>query len=166
MDFYRWLPPEGVKIILVLSLSFLIGVEPWLWSRRPDPNSSEVSGEYEPKNPLELRAALLFALLFLAILIATHFVIVYLGRAGVYTLAALMGVSDVDPFIMGITQSAGSMTPVSMAAAAIVIAASSNNVVKGFYAYALADRKTGIHSLALLVGLALFGLLPLVWLAA
>jgi hypothetical protein len=27
MDPYRWLPPEGVKIVLVLSLSFLIGLE-------------------------------------------------------------------------------------------------------------------------------------------
>ena len=27
MDLYRWLPPEGVKIVLVLSLSFLIGLE-------------------------------------------------------------------------------------------------------------------------------------------
>jgi len=26
MDLYRWLPPEGVKIALVLSLSFLIGL--------------------------------------------------------------------------------------------------------------------------------------------
>ena len=38
----------------------------WLWSRRPDPNPSEVGREYEPKNPLEVRAALLFGLLFLA----------------------------------------------------------------------------------------------------
>ena len=27
MDLYRWLPPEGVKIALVLALSFLIGLE-------------------------------------------------------------------------------------------------------------------------------------------
>ena len=27
MDLYRWLPPEGVKIALVLSLSFLLGLE-------------------------------------------------------------------------------------------------------------------------------------------
>lgn len=27
MDLYHWLPPEGVKIALVLSLSFLIGLE-------------------------------------------------------------------------------------------------------------------------------------------
>ena len=27
MDLYRWLPPDAVKIVLVLFLSFLIGVE-------------------------------------------------------------------------------------------------------------------------------------------
>ena len=137
----------------------------WLWSRRPDPNPSEVAREYEPKNPLEVRAALLFGLLFLAMLVATHLVVVYLGKAGVYGLAALMGVSDVDPFIMGMTQAAGSMTPVSVAAAAIVIAASSNNLAKGAYAYALSGHKTGVQSLGLLAGLALAGLVPLLWLA-
>jgi uncharacterized membrane protein (DUF4010 family) len=78
----------------------------------------------------------------------------------------LMGFADVDPFIMGMTQSAGSMTPVSVAASAIVIAASSNNVAKGIYAYTLSGHQTGVQSLALLVGLALLGLVPLVWLAA
>jgi hypothetical protein len=32
-------------------------------------------------------------------------------------------------------------------AAAILIAASSNNVVKGIYAYAMSDRRTGISGL-------------------
>lgn len=27
MDLYRWLPPDAVKIVLVLFLSFLIGLE-------------------------------------------------------------------------------------------------------------------------------------------
>src|SRR5712692_5138838 len=26
-DFYQWLPPEGIKILLVLFLSFLVGLE-------------------------------------------------------------------------------------------------------------------------------------------
>jgi uncharacterized membrane protein (DUF4010 family) len=153
----------GIPFVVLAGLAVGAG---WLWSRRADLNSSEVRREYRPKNPLELRAALLFALLFLAVLVATHLVIVHLGKAGVYVLAALMGVSDVDPFIMGMTQSAGSMTPVSVAAVAIVIAASSNNVAKGIYVYALSDSKTSFQSLALLVGLALVGLVPLVWLAA
>jgi uncharacterized membrane protein (DUF4010 family) len=136
----------------------------WLWSRLPDPNPSEIKREFEPNNPLELRAALFFALLFLGILIVTHLVVVHLGKAGVYVLAAVMGVSDVDPFIMGMTQSAGSITPAPVAAAAIVIAAASNNMAKGIYAYALSDRKTGVRSLGLLIALALLGLVPLVWL--
>ena len=145
-------------------LAALAAAAGWLWSRRQDPNPTEVEREYQPKNPLEMRAALLFALLFLAMLVVTRLVATHLGKAGVYLLAAVMGVSDVDPFIMGMTQAAGSVTPVSVAAAAIVIAASSNNVVKGVYAYTLADRKTGLQSLALLVGLALLGLAPLIWL--
>jgi hypothetical protein len=48
-----------------------------------------------------------FALLFLAMLVVTQLAVTYLGNAGVYTLAGIMGVSDVDPFIMGMTQAAG-----------------------------------------------------------
>jgi len=134
-----------------------------LWSRRKDANAAQVIRHFEPKNPLEIGAALLFALLFVGMLVATHLAIAYLGNAGVYTLAAVMGVTDVDPFIMGITQSAPTLTPLQVAASAILIAASSNNVVKGIYAFALSSRPTGIQSLGLLLGLAAFGLLPLVW---
>jgi uncharacterized membrane protein (DUF4010 family) len=92
--------------------------------------------------------------------IITHYAVVYLGKAGLYSLAAVMGVVDVDPFILGMTQST-----VAVAAAAILIAAASNNLVKGIYAYAFSDRKTGLQSLALLAALAALGLGPLLWLA-
>ena len=116
-----------------------------------------------PKNPLELRAAFLFAFLFLAMITATQLAIAYLGRAGINTLAAIMGVTDVDPFILGITQTAGASTPSKLGAEAILIAAASNNFVKGIYAYAFADRKTGIQSVCLLVALGALGLVPLFW---
>src|SRR5450759_3982365 len=115
----------------------------WFRSRKSDASSEEIMKHVEPQNPLELRAAFLFALLFLAMLIATHLAVFYLGHAGVYTLAAIMGVTDVDTFIMGMTPAAGGVTPVASAAAAILVAASSNNVVKGIYAYLASDRKTG-----------------------
>ena len=147
------------------ALAVLAASAGWLWSRVPDPDPGEVKREYEPSNPLELRAAFLFALLFLSMLVATRLAAVYLGKAGVYTLAAIMGVADVDPFIMGMTQAAGTVTPVSAAAVGILIAAASNNIVKGIYAYSLADRQTGRQSLFLLGTLALLGLTPLIWLA-
>ena len=137
----------------------------WLWSRLPDVQAGEVKRNYEPKNPLELRAALGFAAIFVAILIVTRLVTTYLGNAGVYSLAGLMGITDVDPFIMGMTQAAGDHTPVGVGAAAILIASSSNNLVKGIYSYFLSDRRTGIFSLSLLAALALAGIAPLLWLA-
>jgi uncharacterized membrane protein (DUF4010 family) len=149
-----------------LGLALLALSVGWFWSRRPDPSSEAIKREFEPPNPLELRAAFLFALLFVVILVATHLAVVYLGRAGVYTLAAIMGVSDVDPFIMGMTQATPALTPLGLASACILIAAASNNVVKGIYAYVMADRKTGAPSLCLLLGLAALGLAPLLWLTA
>jgi uncharacterized membrane protein (DUF4010 family) len=152
----------GVPFAILAAAALLLG---WLWTRLPDAHSGEVTREFEPKNPLEMRAALLFAALFLAMLIATHLVATYLGKAGVFSLAALMGVADVDPFIMGMTQEGGTSTPLRVAASAILIAAASNNLMKGIYAYSLSGRRTGVQSISLLAALALAGLVPLMWLA-
>jgi uncharacterized membrane protein (DUF4010 family) len=149
-----------------LVLAGLAGCIGWLWTRRTDTNAQAVQREFEPKNPLELIAAFLFAVLFLAMLVATQLAVTYLGKAGVNTLAAIMGVTDVDPFIMGMTQAAGTLTPLKIAAAAVLISAASNNLVKGIYAYSLADRKTGVQSLSLLAALAALGLVPLLWLGS
>ncbi len=134
-----------------------------LWARRSEKTEATVAREFEPKNPLELRTAFLFAFLFLAMITCTQLAVVYLGRAGINALAAMMGVTDVDPFILGITQTAGTSTPLKLGAGAVLIAASSNNFIKGIYAYALADRKTGIQSVCLLVALGALGLAPLFW---
>jgi uncharacterized membrane protein (DUF4010 family) len=84
-----------------------------------------------------------------------------LGTSGLYSLAALLGVTDVDPFILGLAQGGPATTPLPLAATAIVIAAASNNVVKAIYAYGFADRATGRLSLGLLLALALAGVVPL-----
>ena len=137
----------------------------WLWTLLPDGKEGTVEREFEPNNPLELRAAFFFSALFLAMLIATHLVVTYLGRAGVYSLALIMGCTDVDPFIMGMTQSGGAATALGVAATAILIAAASNNLIKGIYAFVLSDRPTGVRSLCLLAALAVAGIAPLFWLA-
>ena len=150
----------GAPFAALAATGMLVG---WFWTRLPDANTRETKREYEPKNPLELGAAFLFALLFVAMLAATHLVVTYLGSAGVYSLAALMGFTDVDPFIMGMTQSAGKSAPLAVASGAILIAAASNNLIKGVYAYSRSDRRTGRQSLCLLLGLAVAGLIPLFW---
>lgn len=146
----------GAEFAALGAGALLIG---WLWSRRADPGRGKAGKDPLPKNPLELDAAFLFAALFVAILIATSLVVAHLGRAGVYGLAGVMGLTDVDPFIMSMTQSA-SASP-ELAAGAIAIAAASNNAVKGVYAFIFADRRTGVTSAVFLLALAALGLLPL-----
>ena len=131
----------------------------WGWSRQAEAVGAGRASPAAPKNPLELDAAFIFAALFVGILIITHLALTYLGRGGLYGLAALMGLTDVDPFIMGMTQAAS--TPVSLAAGAIVIAAASNNAIKGGYAFFFADRATGRQALLLLLALTALGLAPL-----
>jgi len=114
-------------------------------------------------NPLELRPAFLFGAAFLVVIVLTRLAIQYVGRAGLYGLAAMTGLSDVDPFVLGLAQS-GHREAVHVAAAAIVIAAAANNVAKGVYARAFGGKRTGGLALVLLGLLAVAGLVPLAWL--
>jgi hypothetical protein len=114
----------GIPFLVLSVVAVALG---WIWTRVPDPTSGPIPREFEPKNPLELGAALVFAGIFILTLIATQLAVSHLGSAGVYGLAAVMGLADVDPFIMGMTQAAGSTTAVTVAATAIVIAAAAMN---------------------------------------
>jgi uncharacterized membrane protein (DUF4010 family) len=133
-----------------------------VWAHLPDNGAPDPERKFEPSNPLEMKTALLFATLFVAMLVATQLAASYLGKAGVYVLGVVMGLTDVDPYIMGLTQGAGTVTPLPIAAIGIIIAAASNNVAKGAYAFALADRKTGVQALVALLLFALAGVLPLI----
>jgi uncharacterized membrane protein (DUF4010 family) len=134
------------------------------WSRRVDDNGKGLQRKYENHNPLELRAAFFFAGIFLLILVLTKLAFSYLGNSGAYILGAVMGVSDVDPFVLSMTQTTAFAGKTNVIAGAVAIAAASNNVAKGIYAYLFGDRKTGRESLILLVLLAVAGLIPVIWL--
>jgi uncharacterized membrane protein (DUF4010 family) len=144
---------------LVLAAAALLGG--WLWMRMLDRGGTKAEQALQPKNPLELGAAFLFAGLFVGMLFITHLALLYLGRAGLFALAGVMGVTDVDPFILSLAESASALTPVALAGGAIVIAAASNNLIKGIYAYGFGDRRTGTQGFVLLAALALLGLVPL-----
>ena len=148
----------GLPFLLLSAVGVAGG---YLWTRRPDKGGPETEQPLLPKNPLELGAAFLFAAFFVAMLFITHFALLHLGRAGLYALAAMMGVTDVDPFILSLAEFSSTFTSPTLAGGAIVIAAASNNLVKGIYAYSFGDTKTGRQGLILLALLALLGLLPL-----
>jgi uncharacterized membrane protein (DUF4010 family) len=105
-------------------------------------------------NPLEMTSAFTFAAIFLAVLVATKFVAEQFGNTGVLVMAGIMGAADVDPFILGLTQTLGAGLDIGTAALAVVIASAVNNFMKGIYAVIFGSRRTGRLSLAVL---ALFG---------
>jgi uncharacterized membrane protein (DUF4010 family) len=155
------------RLLLPVAGLFVLGMAVGLfWAGRRDAESGEVKSAKAAPNPLELSSAFFFAVIFVVMLAATHYAVVYLGRGGVYALAALTGFTDIAPFILGLANTVGTSTPFGLAASAVMVAAASNNIVKGGYAFSFGDRKTGMESLILLLVFAGVGLVPLVWLAA
>ncbi len=155
------------RLLLPVVGLFVLGMAVGLfWAGRRDAESGEVKSAKAAPNPLELSSAFFFAVIFVVMLAATHYAVVYLGRGGVYALAALTGFTDIAPFILGLANTVGTSTPFALAASAVMVAAASNNIVKGGYAFSFGDRKTGMESLILLLVFAAVGLLPLIWLAA
>jgi uncharacterized membrane protein (DUF4010 family) len=104
-------------------------------------------------NPLEVTSAFTFAAIFLAILVTTKVVAERFGNTGVLIMAVIMGAADVDPFILGLTQTVGSGLTIETAALAVVIAAAVNNLMKGIYAVFFGTNRTGRLSLVLLSAL-------------
>jgi uncharacterized membrane protein (DUF4010 family) len=108
------------------------------------------SAERRDGNPLEITSAFTFAAIFLVILVATKVVANRFGDVGVLILAVIMGAADVDPFILGLTQTVGAGLSLDTAALAVVIAAAVNNLMKGIYAVIFGTRRTGRLSLLVL----------------
>jgi uncharacterized membrane protein (DUF4010 family) len=110
-----------------------------------------------PRNPLELTAAVIFAALFVVISIATQWARAHFGAAGVDTLAAVVGFTDIDPFVLSIAQGGTGAMPAATAATAVLIAIASNNVLKAVYAVAFAGWRASVSAAAVLVALGFAG---------
>lgn len=97
-----------------------------------------------PRNPLELSAAAIFAGLFVLVSVISTAVELRFGHMGVYWLAAIVGVTDIDPFVLSIAQGGVAELARNAAAVAILIAASSNNVLKAVYALTFAGWRRSL----------------------
>ena len=108
-------------------------------------------------HPLQLGPAALFALLFVAVSFVSNWAKARFGTSGIYALAAIVGVTDIDPFVLNLAQGGTSGVSNNALAAAILIAASSNNVLKAAYAAFFAGGRATALSAALLLLLAAAG---------
>lgn len=94
------------------------------------------------KNPFSLTAAAKFGLLFAVVLVVVAGVERYLPGRGYYLVAALAGLTDVDAITLSMAGLArGGGAPLATAAAALVVAALSNTLVKCGLVVATAGTK-------------------------
>jgi uncharacterized membrane protein (DUF4010 family) len=125
------------------------------WNRR---TTSAPSAALPATNPLQLPTAVTFAVMFVIITLASAWVRARYGQTGVLGLAAIAGATDVDPFVLSLAQgSVTGMTPRALAAA-ILIAAASNNALKALYAVLFGSLKACGRPAVLLLALAVLGI--------
>lgn len=118
-----------------------------------------------PGNPLELSTASIFALLFVAVSVASVWVRDHYGHAGIYALAAVVGVTDIDPFVLSLAQGGLHGTSSQVLITALLVAASSNDLLKAAYAAGFGGLSRSSRATAALVAIGLAGFLAAVYVA-
>lgn len=110
------------------------------------------------QNPVEIRVALLFAVIFVGLKVATNLARENFGQAGVFGLSVLSGLVDVDPFFLSAIQGPAHG---GLMVQAIIIAVMMNTLAKGTY-FAVLSRGNRVRVLWR-YGLWAMCHLPLLW---
>ncbi len=95
--------------------------------RRPQPADS---AEVTLSNPLQLAAALQMAALFQVVLMAVYLAREWGGRTGVFTSAAVLGLTDVDALTVSMARGVAETISPAVAAAAIAVGVLANTLMK------------------------------------
>lgn len=95
-------------------------------------------------NPFELRPALMFGGFLAIISVLSAFIADKAGDAGLFALAFVSGLADIDAVVLPVSRQAGSaMLSPESAATAILIAAGANILAKGAMAMIVGGRRVG-----------------------
>ena len=148
----------GLPLVGLSLAGFLICLWQYRFSKSAEQPASGQMHLAASGNPLALGAAAVFAGLFVLISVVSAVAKSQFGVSGIYALAAIIGVTDIDPFVLNLAQGGISGMSNGSLAAAILIASSSNNVLKALYAAVFAGGKTTAGSAVVLVVLAAAGI--------
>jgi uncharacterized membrane protein (DUF4010 family) len=142
-------------VVPMLALAALAGAVAVFFASRAE--NGKVMPAITASNPLKLGTAIVFAVLLIVISILSKWVQAHLGTQGVLVLAAVVGVTDIDPFVLSLAQGGAASIGIAMSAVAIVIAASSNNILKAAYTVAFARRRESAAPAGILTALCVLG---------
>jgi uncharacterized membrane protein (DUF4010 family) len=138
-------PPLALALApsLAGAAAVAIGCGLWLWRAAADRTS-----EAPPLgNPLELWSALKIVALIVAVLVLSKVLDDYLGVAGLYLLAAVSGLADVDAITLSAARLTQGGLDVAAGATVVLIAAGVNTLVKAGLAVFLGGRAMALRIL-------------------
>lgn len=101
--------------------------------------TNEALAKETHQNPLEFKTALVFGGLFVLFALITGFVVGHYGAQGTQTLAWMVGVTDIDPFILNLFQGKWNLDTMVITMA-VLNAVTSNNILKMIYALTLSEK--------------------------
>jgi len=104
-------------------------------------------------NPLAFGTAFLFAILFVAMLFLTRAIALEFGSSGLKALSFGVGFTDIDPFVMSLLSGAYPAVSPSQLSGALLVAAGSNDLLKGIYTVTLGSWKANRSVMAMLFGI-------------
>jgi uncharacterized membrane protein (DUF4010 family) len=141
--------------LFALALLGLVPAAIWYWARGGSAGPQTATAP--PANPLELTTALVFAASFVVVSLAAAWVKATFGEAGLFGLAAIVGFTDINPFVLSIAAGGTTALPAGAAAAAILVAAASNNLLQAVYATVCAGVRAAFAPASALAAMALAG---------
>lgn len=100
---------------------------------------------FDDKNPLEIKVALIFSALYITFSVLTEYVITSFGQEGLNILSVIVGVTDIDPFLLNLFQGNYDVASVAITIATLQ-ATASNNFLKGVYAWIFGKREMRKYS--------------------
>lgn len=109
-------------------------------------------------NPLELKSALFFGALLVLVILLGKVAIHYLGETGIYLLAGVSGIADVDSINLALSRMSITELSLDVAVVSIVIASSSNTLVKAFLAVFIGGSNMAMRVLLPLIFVGIAGL--------
>lgn len=110
-------------------------------------------------NPFQLRMAIRFAALLLGVLLVAEWIRTRWGDPGLYGLAVLSGLSDVDAITLSLARMGQEGLAIPTVLLGILLAATSNTMVKMGFALVLGGRAVGMRVAGVLAAAMLSGLL-------
>lgn len=144
-------------VLFAVSVLMALGI---LFFRKDGSIHAEVEG-HKDKNPLEFRVAIIFTILYVAFTFITWFTITNFGTMGLNFLSLVVGVTDIDPFLLNLFQGKFAVTTQTILGATLQ-AIISNNLLKMAYGMTFGGKHLYRFLLIGFLGITLVNILLLV----